>query len=506
MDTIWDVVVVGSGLGALSAALSFSEKGKRVLILEKGTSPGGCASSFQKNGFVFESGATTLVGFEPGLPLDKLCKEFQIKFPVLPLDRSLVVHMDGKTIERYKDRSKWILEAKRVFGGGFRMDLFWKLCYFLSDSLWSLSARYKFFPFQNLSDLGKTILQFQFRDLIPFVFSFVSVRFVLQVFRLFQNKEWIRFLDEQLLITNQTTTKTAPFVMAAAGLTYPQLQNYVVEGGMVSLSHSLLKKIETKGGGILYKQNVIQINKVTESEGGKKNLWEIQTKHREQFRFLGKVVVSNLPVWNLTEITEDLPKLKTKVKKMGKGIWGAFTLGIAIQTDPSEASILSECLHHQIHLTKTLPYGGGNSIFLSLSHPEDPIRSPNGIRILSLSTHIENPELWVRDGSYQKKKKELESILLQTLEEEFSWFQKEKIKFQHSATPVTWQTWTGRKWGRVGGIPSSYFFNPFRMISNRSEDPDFLLTGDTVYPGQGIPAVVLGVLHAVEQFFARKRG
>lgn len=86
------------------------------------------------------------------------------------------------------------------------------------------------------------------------------------------------------------------------------------------------------------------------------------------------------------------------------------------------------------------------------------------------------------------------------------WFQKDKIQFQHSATPVTWQTWTGRKWGRVGGIPSSYFFNPFRMISNRSEDPDFLLTGDTVYPGQGIPAVVLGGLHVVEQFFARKRG
>lgn len=506
MDEVWDVVVLGSGLGGLCAALSFSEKGKRVLVLEKGTSPGGCASSFRKNGYLFESGATTLVGFEPGLPLHKLSTEYQIKFPLFPLERSMVVHLNGKTIERHRDRLQWIIEAKRVFGGGLRMEVFWKLCYFVSDSLWSLSARYKFFPFRNFSDVGKTIFQFQLRDLIPFIFSFISVHFVLQCLGLSCNKEWIRFIDEQLLITNQTTSKNAPFAMAAAGLTYPQLQNYVVEGGMVSLSETILGKIKNKGGRILYKQDVREITKIAESKGEKKTVWEIQTKHREHSRFWGKVIVSNLPIWNLTEITDDLPKLKNRVKKFEKGIWGAFTMGIAIQTNPLDEEIKSECLHHQIHLKNVLPYGGGNSIFLSLSHPEDPIRSPNGIRILSISTHIDNPDAWVRDASYNEKKKKLEAILLQTLETEFVWFQKENILFQHSATPVTWQTWTGRKFGRVGGIPSNYFFNPFRMIGNRSEDEDLLLTGDTVYPGQGIPAVVLGGLHVVEQFLERKRG
>ncbi|MBM9548500.1 FAD-dependent oxidoreductase [Leptospira sp. 201903074] len=506
MDTFWDVVVLGSGLGGLSAALSFSEKGKRVLILEKGTSPGGCASSFQKNGYLFESGATTLVGFEPGLPLHKLSTEFQIQFPLYPLERSMIVHLNGKTIERHRDPLEWIVEAKRMFGGGWRMHMFWKLCYFVSDSLWSLSARYKFFPFRNFSDVGKTIFQFQLRDLIPLVFSFVSVRFVLRCLGLWHNKEWIQFLDEQLLITNQTTTNKAPFAMAAVGLTYPQLQNYAVKGGMVSLAETILGKIESNKGKILYKQEVTGLSKFASSKGSLKTFWEIQTKHREHFRFFGRVVVSNLPIWNLTEITEDLPKLKSKVKKFEKGIWGAFTMGLAIQTDPLDLSIASECLHHQIHLRKPLPYGGGNSIFLSLSHLDDPIRSPNGIRILSVSTHIGNPEFWVRDALYQEKKKKLETIILQTLQAEFPWFQKEKILFLHSATPVTWQTWTGRKFGRVGGIPSSYFFNPFRMIRNCSEDPNLLLTGDTVYPGQGIPAVVMGGLNAVEQYFDRKRG
>ncbi|TGK84609.1 FAD-binding protein [Leptospira noumeaensis] len=505
-DHYWDVVVIGSGLGALSAALSFSEKGKKVLILEKGISPGGCASSFQKKGFVFESGATTLVGFEPGLPLDQLTKKFQIQFPVIPLDRSMVVHMKTKTIERYKSRSKWKNESKRVFGGGWRMDLFWDLCFLTSDFLWSLSSRYKNFPFRNLTDIVKTIFHFRVSDLVPLVFSFVSLKRVLQGFGLYKNSEWIQFLDEQLLITNQSVVKDVPFVMAAAGLTYPQLQNYVVEGGMVTLAETILNQIHKNGGKILYKQEVRSLKKCIGVEKERKWNWEIKTNHRENSNFYADLVISNIPIWNLCEITNDLPKLKTQTSKFETGIWGAFTMGIAIQTGPSDTSLTSECLHHQIHLEKNLPYGGGKSVFLSLSHSEDPIRSQNGVRILSLSTHIENPELWIRDEFYKNKKKEIESILIDTLKNQFSWFKNGKVLFLHSATPVTWKTWTGRKFGRVGGIPSSYFLNPFRMIANQSEDPNLLLTGDTVYPGQGIPAVILGGLNVAEQFLARKRG
>ncbi|MCW7481269.1 phytoene desaturase family protein [Leptospira kanakyensis] len=505
MDTNWDVVVIGSGFGGLSAALSLSEKGKRVLVLEKGTAPGGCASSFRKSGYVFESGATTLVGLEPGLPFDKLSTEFQIQFPLIPLKRSMVVHLHEKTIERYRDRAEWNEEAKRAFGGGLRMEVFWKLCYFVSDSLWSLSGRYKFFPFKNLSDVWKSIGSFRPSDVIVLFFSLISLRLVLISLGLTQNKEWIRFLEEQLLITSQTTSTKISMAFASVGLTYPQLQNYVVRGGMVSLAETILGRIEANGGKILYKQEVIDLKKISVADGNEDLVWELRTKNRENFLFYAPLVVSNLPIWNLTEITEDLPKLKKKTTKFEKGIWGAFSMGIAIQTNPSEEWTKTDCLHHQIHLKDVLPYGGGNSLFLSLSHPEDPIRSPKGIRILSISTHIENPESWIRDVSYPEKKKKIESIIIQTLVEKFPWFQKDKILFLHSATPVTWKTWTGRKFGRVGGIPNSYFSNPFKMLSNRSEDPNLLLTGDTVYPGQGIPAVVLGGLHVVEQFLARKR-
>lgn len=54
-DTNWDVVVIGSGLGGLSAAAAFARQGFRVLVLEKHNRPGGYATTFKRpGGFEFD--------------------------------------------------------------------------------------------------------------------------------------------------------------------------------------------------------------------------------------------------------------------------------------------------------------------------------------------------------------------------------------------------------------------------------------------------------------------
>jgi predicted flavoprotein YhiN len=39
-DNVWDVVVVGAGAAGLLAAIHASERGRRVLVLEKNRKPG----------------------------------------------------------------------------------------------------------------------------------------------------------------------------------------------------------------------------------------------------------------------------------------------------------------------------------------------------------------------------------------------------------------------------------------------------------------------------------
>lgn len=58
----YDVVLVGAGLGGLSAATSLAKAGKRVLLLEKHNVPGGYASSFIRGRFEFEIALHELSG------------------------------------------------------------------------------------------------------------------------------------------------------------------------------------------------------------------------------------------------------------------------------------------------------------------------------------------------------------------------------------------------------------------------------------------------------------
>ena len=53
-DEIYDVIVVGSGLGGLAAALKLAREGVRVLLLERHNLPGGFATSFVRGRFEFE--------------------------------------------------------------------------------------------------------------------------------------------------------------------------------------------------------------------------------------------------------------------------------------------------------------------------------------------------------------------------------------------------------------------------------------------------------------------
>lgn len=71
----WDVIVVGAGLGGLSAAARLVQQGRRVLVLEKNTHPGGTAYVYSRKGFTFPMGP---LGFSSPQILDRFFEDFGI--------------------------------------------------------------------------------------------------------------------------------------------------------------------------------------------------------------------------------------------------------------------------------------------------------------------------------------------------------------------------------------------------------------------------------------------
>ena len=59
----FDIIVIGSGLGGLTAAACATKEGKRVLVLEKNITPGGSATSFTRGRFEFEASLHSLCGY-----------------------------------------------------------------------------------------------------------------------------------------------------------------------------------------------------------------------------------------------------------------------------------------------------------------------------------------------------------------------------------------------------------------------------------------------------------
>lgn len=62
---MYDIIVIGAGLGGLTAGAKLAKSGKNVLLIEQHDRPGGCATTFKKKGFTLEVGLHEMDGMHP---------------------------------------------------------------------------------------------------------------------------------------------------------------------------------------------------------------------------------------------------------------------------------------------------------------------------------------------------------------------------------------------------------------------------------------------------------
>jgi C-3',4' desaturase CrtD len=485
------IVIIGAGIGGLASAVELARNGQDVTVLEAHVDPGGCAATFYHQGYRFDAGATLAGGFATGAPLAMLGERFEIDWQAHPDEIAMQVHLpDGASITRWSDPAQWQVERLSWFGA--QAEAFWRWQERTADVLWQLARRLPAWPPQTPAELARLALTGSrwFMDDKSFPLTMAADAWRPAATHLQQVSPRLHlFADAQLLISAQATSKTANALYAAAALDLPRQGVAHLPGGIGSIARQLAESLLRAGGQIHYRQEVQAVSPV--HRGG---FLVITQKGKT---YLADEVIFNTTPWNARTLLDKAapPRLKRLPPQPRDG-WGAFVIYAGLESTRLPADLP---LHHQLITGESL--GEGNSVFLSISPAWDGSRAPAGQRAITLSTHTALAPWWhlyaTDRQAYEQRKEEYTQRLLTAAEQLIPTF-RQSAAMVLPGTPVTFQRFTRRAWGWVGGFPQT---NLLRAWGPRLAD-HLWLVGDSIFPGQSIPAAALGGLRVANSVLA----
>lgn len=487
------IVVIGAGVGGLTAAALLAAAGLDVTVLEAHVYPGGCAGAFFHQGYRFDAGATLAGGFYPGGPMDRVAQAAGIHaWPARPDELAMLVHLPGgETVARWGDERRHA-EHRRAFGP--QADRFWRWQERTADALWRLALRTPPWPPHSgcetlqLAGAGLGWLAERFPNhLQPGLFA-DTLRPVAHHLRDLPDALRL-FVDGQLLIAAQTTSGRANALYGASALDLPRRGIVHLAGGMGAIAETLAQAVRNNGGQVRYRQEVTRIE-IQQSR-------PVAVHTRRGERYPADLVIANLPPWNIAPLLgDDLPPTLRTLPPQPTDGWGAFMahVGVDAAAVPPDTP-----LHHQVIVRE--PMGEGNTLFLSLSPAWDEGRAPAGRRALTISTHTSLKPWWrLRQSDparYEQRKQHDLARLLRHAERALPHL-RDAADLVMPGTPVTFQRFTRRAWGWVGGFPQTSLFRTWRP----QLAPNLWMVGDSIFPGQSTAAVALGGLRVARAILA----
>lgn len=491
-------VVIGAGIGGLTAGALLARRGHRVLVLDQALVPGGCASTFKRRGFTFDVGATQVAGLESGGIHQQIFEELAIDLPeATPCDPACAVFLPGETapINVWRDPQKWQAERQRQFPGS---EPFWQLMKALFEASWQFQGRNPVLPPRNLWDLWQLVSAVRPNTLITLPFTLMTVGDALRGYGLYDNQRLRTFLDLQLKLYSQVDADETALLYAATALGVSQEPQglYHLQGSMQVLSDRLVAALEKYGGKLLMRHTVEGI----ETSGGKATAVKVRNqKTGEVWTEPADDIIANVTLQNLVQLTGDaMPQeYKRRVDKLPPAS-GAFVIYLGV----NRSAIPPNC---PPHLQFLYDYDGligeNNSLFVSVSKPGDG-RAPEGRATIIASSFTDTRQWWTESKEeYDRLKQQYTEEAIARLGQYFS-LNAETIVHQEVATPRTFARFTGRSQGIVGGIGQRVpTFGPFGFAT-RTPIAHLWLVGDSTHPGEGTAGVSYSALTAVRQLEA----
>ena len=492
------VIVVGAGIGGLTAGALLAKRGHQVTIFDQAIVPGGCASTFKRRGFTFDVGATQVAGLEPGGIHHRIFEELAIEPPTATYcDPACAVFLPEETepVKVWRDAEKWREERQKQFPGS---EPFWNLLNRLFEASWRFQGRDPVLPPRSVWDVWQLVSAVRPDTLITVPFTLMTVADALKLYGLYEDKRLKTFLDLQLKLYSQVGTDETALLYAATALAVSQAPQglFHLEGSMQVLSDRLLAGLEKYGGKLLMRHSVEQIH----TESGKVTGVTVRNPKGETWIEQADEVVANVTAQDLVRLTDDksLNNYQRRVEKLPQPS-GAFVIYLGVKRE----AIPTDCSPHLQFLYEDGVIGENNSLFVSVSKPGDG-RAPDGQATLIASTFTD-ADLWWKDGQdYDRIKQQYTEEAIARLNSYFD-LTPENIIYTEAATPRTFANYTAREKGIVGGLGQRIpTFGPFGF-ANRTPVKHLWLVGDSTHPGEGTAGVSYSALTVTRQIEASRK-
>lgn len=469
------VVVIGAGVGGLTTAALLAQAGLEVTVLEHHTYPGGSAGTFFHRGYRFDAGATLLAGFDAEGVFSRLERQLGVVFPVrkLPPGETLmeVWLPDGRVVRRPVGRTHELEAQQAAFGKPVQR--FWQWQEKRALALWRVAQGLPFPPadVRELLSLAQKGLPWALDNLTGLPGILADLIRPTLVYAP-NSASFRRFLDAQLLIASQTDAAGTYALFGAAALDLPHRGPTMPLGGMGAIAETLADTVRKYGGRVLYRHRVEKLR----VEHGRVRAVEVVLGGRrrgECEEISADIFVANLTLGNLAALTPNSRPLPSPADG-----WGAFMLHAVVP----EAIVPAGALYRQWA-------GAGDWTFISLADPSDTLRGPSGMRVLSASVHTSLAEWRGLDKEeYLAKKQAWQAKVERQVERVIPGFRESAILLL-GGTPRTYHFYTRRQDGWVGGYPQVH---PLRTPSPKTPYPNLWRVGETIFPGQSVPAVAMG--------------
>jgi phytoene dehydrogenase-like protein len=364
----------------------------------------------------------------------------------------------------------------------------------VADAVWDFSARVPTWPVAAWDDALHLISTMR-PDLIPIApLALTNVHAWAKALGA-RGRDLLAFLDGQLLIAAQGRARDTNGLYGAVALDLYRRGVAHVEGGVGNIAATLAGAVKAQGGQVLYRHEVTSIRggEACPRPAGRREAcpYRIETKRGS---FEADVVLANLTPWALAKLMGHAApsNLERRVKNL-KPISGAFMAYLGVDEDAIEG----EVDHHQVVVDPAKPLGEGNSIFVSISPQWDRGRAPHGQRTITISTHTRVADWYTlvnnthafedRKQMYLDRLIDAASIALPRL--------KQHIRLSMPGTPLTFERFTHRVNGMVGGFPQKSLWVGWAPRIDRA----VWLVGDSVFPGQSTAGVTLGALRVARE-------